>query len=89
MSERLSMRKIREVLRLAHGGRSQREIAIAVRASVGTVWNQLQRARAAGVTWDDAQQLTELTWGVLRDTADRLEGRRAFAEKHPPLYTGR
>jgi enoyl-CoA hydratase/carnithine racemase len=37
----------------------------------------------------DAQQLTELTWGVLRDTEDRLEGRRAFAEKRPPLYTGR
>jgi enoyl-CoA hydratase/carnithine racemase len=37
----------------------------------------------------DAQQLTELTWGVLRDTADRLEGRRAFAEKRPPVYTGR
>ena len=37
----------------------------------------------------DAQQLTELTWGVLRDTADRLEGRQAFAEKRSPLYTGR
>jgi E-phenylitaconyl-CoA hydratase len=37
----------------------------------------------------DAQQLTELTWGVLRDTADRQEGRKAFAEKRLPLYTGR
>ncbi|WP_157264317.1 enoyl-CoA hydratase/isomerase family protein [Azohydromonas aeria] len=37
----------------------------------------------------DAQQLTELTWGVLRDTADRLEGRKAFAEKRAPVYTGR
>lgn len=53
------MRKIREVLRLAQSGRSQREIAIAVRASVGTVWNQLQRAKAAQVTWDDARQLTD------------------------------
>jgi enoyl-CoA hydratase/carnithine racemase len=37
----------------------------------------------------DAQQLTELYWGVLRDTQDRLEGRKAFAEKRPPVYTGR
>ena len=29
----------------------------------------------------DAQQLTELYWGVLRDTQDRIEGRSAFAEK--------
>lgn len=53
------MRKIREVLRLAHSGRSQREIAIAIRASVGTVWNQLQRAKAANITWTDAQELTD------------------------------
>lgn len=37
----------------------------------------------------DAQQLTELTWGVLRDTEDRIEGRKAFADKRPPTYTGR
>jgi enoyl-CoA hydratase/carnithine racemase len=37
----------------------------------------------------DAQQLTELYWGVLRDTADRLEGRKAFAEKRTPNYIGR
>jgi enoyl-CoA hydratase/carnithine racemase len=37
----------------------------------------------------DAQQLTELYWGALRDTDDRLEGRRAFGEKRPPVYAGR
>jgi E-phenylitaconyl-CoA hydratase len=37
----------------------------------------------------DAQQLTELYWGVLRDTEDRVEGRRAFSEKRPPTYVGR
>jgi enoyl-CoA hydratase/carnithine racemase len=37
----------------------------------------------------DAQQLTELYWGVLRDTEARREGRKAFAEKRPPAYIGR
>lgn len=37
----------------------------------------------------DAQQVTELYWGALRDTADRLEGRAAFAAKRPPQYSGR
>jgi enoyl-CoA hydratase/carnithine racemase len=37
----------------------------------------------------DAQQLTELYWGVLRDTQDRIEGRKAFAEKRAPVYAGR
>lgn len=28
-------------------------------------------------------------FGLLRDTADRIEGRRAFQEKRPPVYQGR
>ncbi|NRF71049.1 enoyl-CoA hydratase/isomerase family protein [Aquincola sp. S2] len=37
----------------------------------------------------DAQQLTELTWGALRDTQDRIEGRQAFADKRAPVFAGR
>src|ERR1700693_2624001 len=60
--ERLSMRKIREVLRLRFAqGLSQRAIGISVRLSTGAVNACLSRARLAGLSWplpealDDSQ----------------------------------
>jgi E-phenylitaconyl-CoA hydratase len=38
---------------------------------------------------DQAVRLERLVWGLLRDTEDRIEGRRAFQEKRPPNYVGR
>jgi hypothetical protein len=50
--ERLSMRKIREVLRLRFAqGLSQRAIGISLRLSTGAVNACLSRARLAGLGW--------------------------------------
>ena len=50
--KRLSMRKIRDVLRLKYSlGRSNREIGAILRISHSTVGSYVRRAREAGVSW--------------------------------------
>ena len=50
--ERLSMRKIREVLRLRLGhGLPQRAIAQSLRLSQGAISGYLSRARLSGLAW--------------------------------------
>ena len=58
-AERLSMRKIREVLRLAAAGQSQRAIAESVLVARSTVREYLKRAAAAGLSWPLPDELTE------------------------------
>lgn len=60
MTERLSMRKIREVLRLRFEcGRSYTEIAASAAIGETTVHDYLRRARAASFTWEMARELTD------------------------------
>src|SRR5690625_561220 len=58
--ERLSMRKVREVLRLKwERGVSNRNIARSCRVSRSTVADYLQRAEAAGLSWEQVEELDD------------------------------
>ena len=71
--ERLSMRKVREVLRLRFGhGLSQRAIARSLQLSAGAVNGYLSRARRAGIAWPvpddlDDEQLERLLFPLPPD----------------------
>lgn len=59
---RISMRKIKDVLRLRYeAGLSYRQIAASLQLSFGTVANYLDRAATAGLTWPLAAELTDST----------------------------
>ncbi len=61
-AEKLSMRKIREVLRLKFGcGLSNRAIAKSVSISRRVVADYLLRARAAGISWPQVGEMDETT----------------------------
>src|SRR3989449_11442638 len=57
---RLSMRKIKEVLRLSYQlSLSARQIALSANVSRSTVKDYLVRAERAGIDWPTAESLTE------------------------------
>ena len=59
-AERVSMRRIREILRLKHeGGASDRQIARSLSLARSTVAVILQRAAAAGLCWPLPARLTD------------------------------
>ena len=58
-AERLSMRKIKELLRLEAEGRSEREISQSLKVSRSTVQRYRRRAEEAGLTWPLAVELTD------------------------------
>lgn len=58
-TEKLSMRKIKEVLKLHQEDVSNREIARRFNISAGSVSNYLSRAKAAGLAWPLTDEWTE------------------------------
>ena len=59
-TERLSMRKTREILRLKWSlGRSHREVARSLAVSCGAVAGTVRRARKAGLDWPAVEALND------------------------------
>jgi transposase len=79
----LEMRHVREVLRLSAGGASQREIGESLNIAHSTVGDTKDRAKAAGLSWPLAPELTddELAAALYRRTAPPGQlGRRCKPE---------
>jgi len=62
-SERLAMRRVRDVIRLKEAGVSVREIARRVDAAPSTVRETIKRVVAAGLTWPLPAGMTDTAAG--------------------------
>lgn len=62
--------------------------AIAANGPLAVRAVKLAADAAGNVPMREAIALEGLLWGLLRDSADRIEGRRAFQEKRHPSYRG-
>ncbi|TIO50593.1 MAG: IS21 family transposase, partial [Mesorhizobium sp.] len=56
---RLTMRQLRQMLRLAGSGTSSHEIAVVLGIARSTVQDNLQRAAAVGLSWPLPGELTD------------------------------
>ncbi|MFZ0964064.1 MAG: sigma factor-like helix-turn-helix DNA-binding protein, partial [Terriglobia bacterium] len=90
--KRLSMRKLKEVLRLRYElGLGQRQIARSCSIGHGTVYEYLRRAREAGVTWplpeswDDRQLEAALFGRAPRRAYETCKPLPDFAQLHEEL----
>ena len=81
-SERLSMRRIRELLRLNYeNGLPGRTIATSLGLSKGAVNDYLQRTRAAGLSWPLPAELTDTPPST--PPSPRVRGGRGCSETWP------
>src|SRR5262245_9894301 len=88
---RISMRKIKDVLRLRHtAGLSYRQIAASVHIAYGAVVGYLQRAQQAGLTWPlpegmSEEELEHRLFGARKATARATRSAPDFATIHQEL----
>ena len=82
---RLSMRKIKDILRLRHeAGLSYRGISSALNIGYGTVVDYLNRAKLANISWPLPADTCERDLGRLLFPTQPLTGQRRFAEPDFP-----
>ena len=82
-TERLPMRRIREIIRLRRQQElSVRETARALGVSVGVVSKTASRAAKAGITWDVAEGMTDVA------LEERMYGRPASPSDDRPRHAG-
>jgi transposase len=87
--ERLSMRKIKEILRLKSLGFSSRKIALSIKVARSTVAEYIERAEKANIGWpipDDLMddKLKELLFGD-EEEKPRLRAEPNYAYLHKEL----
>lgn len=63
--------------------------AIAANAPLAVKAARQLADKAAELPYSEAVEFEELLWGHLYASEDRIEGRRAFAEKRAPRFRGR
>ena len=68
---------------LAIANRIKANAPLAVRAVKRLVYEGLD------MPLPNALKVERYVWGTLRNTEDRIEGRKAFTEKRPPVYKGK
>ena len=67
-----------------------RAIALKIAANAPLAVNAVKGLvrRGMNLPLADAIDAERMTWGLLRDTKDRIEGRIAFQQKRKPVYRG-
>lgn len=84
-TEKLSMRKIKQILQLHHeSGLSRRAISITVGTSYGSVANYLNRAQKAGISWPLPEGMDERDLGRLLFPSQSTSESRKFTDPDFP-----